>query len=249
MGYLDEQRLRSKLGLVLRLLLDGDFAALEGLGWTSSPALQEIASHRDRVILALQHHSSLDIAVKQIEAFDISLALPTTDDDRNELTLKVCVVASPLGTYDVAGVGPGDPGESDYRGWYIPFDDSNVFANLPVPDTSPIPERFRPVVADVVRRLVERDFGGLIADGYYEIQGYREPGDLEAAIDGYNRRLIPDLPAEAWDESDHWEVDPGRWYVRLVFWTEAGPSELQLEGVISESESTIKFKIDLIHVA
>lgn len=111
-----------------------------------------------------------------------------------------------------------------------------------------VPERWRPVVAGVVRRLAAGDFAGLVRDG---VAPTREgPDDLgfEHWLVEYPATLV-DLPDEAWPFTDHEPTDEAEvWDVSVDLWTaEEGRSDLTLEGQVRDDGSAVTLRIERIH--
>ena len=111
-----------------------------------------------------------------------------------------------------------------------------------------VPERWRPVVAGVVRRLAAGDFTGLVRDG---VAPAREgPDDLgfEHWVVKYPASLV-DLPDEAWTFTDHRPTgEQDVWDVSVDLWTaEEGRSDLTLEGQVRDDGSAVILRIERIH--
>ena len=119
----------------------------------------------------------------------------------------------------------------------------------PVPRGTPIPERWRPLFAEIVHRLVIGDYAGLARDGF--VAGTDDPSDESIGIwiEQY-RGTLADLPEEAWAFSDHVRVEhlPDTWRVLLDLWDEDGPSDLSLEAVVRDDGSTIEIKVENVHM-
>lgn len=98
----------------------------------------------------------------------------------------------------------------------------------------PVPERWRPVLRDVVHRLVVGDYDGLQRDGV--IFDVDVPGQdmVKHWIERQPEPLV-DLPQDAWAWSNHTPADdgPGVYAVSLWMWTaHQGPSRYVLEGEV-----------------
>ena len=112
-----------------------------------------------------------------------------------------------------------------------------------------VPQRFRPVIEDVVCRVAAGDYAGLKRDG---IDSYPD-GDLSLWIREYGdggATLVP-LPDEAWDSAQASPADhePGTWFVVVDLWTlEEGRSDLSLEATVREAGDRIDLTIDDLHV-
>ena len=117
---------------------------------------------------------------------------------------------------------------------------------------APVPEQWRPVLTEIVGRLVEGDYAGLAADGL--ISYTSDPSDVSIGvwIEDYPGTLV-DLPDEAWDYSDYAPQEGERrcWWVVVPLWTaEEGHSDLSLEARIWERRrgKQIIVKVDNVHV-
>lgn len=118
-------------------------------------------------------------------------------------------------------------------------------------DFGPVPERWRPMIADVVHRLVEKDYVGLAEDGTYT----GDPGPEGDAVGYYIERhgvTLRDLPEEAWGYSDHYQAydDPTVWVVIVPLCSvEEGMSDLSLVGQVTEDGvSDPVFHVDIVEV-
>lgn len=117
---------------------------------------------------------------------------------------------------------------------------------LPSRGEHPVPERWRPVLAELVHRLVVGDYAGLERDGIV--------ADVEQAaatwIRGCHDPLV-DLPDRAWDWSDCFPPfeGPGDYNVQLNLWTaHQGLSLLTMEANVSDSGDDIRVEIFSVHV-
>jgi hypothetical protein len=112
-----------------------------------------------------------------------------------------------------------------------------------------VPERFRGVLGDVVRRVAEGDYVGLKRDG---IDPYPD-ADLSLWIREYGERgaTVVRLPEEAWEHAEAYPADgvPGTWSVVVDLWTaEEGRSDLSMEATVREVGDRVEVTIDGIHV-
>lgn len=118
----------------------------------------------------------------------------------------------------------------------------------PPKSEEPVPVRWRPALAELVRRLVVGDYAGLIADGIWtEIPGH--DGWLAESIGTYPGELV-ELPEEGWDWSpyeDRSEWEPGWSYVDL-WTTEHQPSDLTMEAAINEDGDQLQVQLLNVHV-
>jgi hypothetical protein len=113
-----------------------------------------------------------------------------------------------------------------------------------------IPERFRPVLADVVARIAAKDYAGLKRDGIDPT-----PIDVDLALwvheyGDHGVTLIP-LPDGAWEYAEALPIDgtPDAWAVLIDLWTEEeGRSDLSLEVTVTESPDGISVVIHSLHV-
>ena len=117
------------------------------------------------------------------------------------------------------------------------------------PSSSAVPERWRPVLDEVVHRLAIGDYAGLVADGLVSFTD--DPADTSIGrwIEEYPAKLV-DLPAEAWDYSEHGaSVDAqGSWWVIVDLWTGEGRSDLSMEATVWDDGTSVVAKIDNVHV-
>lgn len=119
---------------------------------------------------------------------------------------------------------------------------------MPTPDDDePIPERFRPLLADIVRRLAVGDFDGVERDGYV-----RHPStDFGLYVRDYPAKLT-DLPEAAWHPkyASVQALDDGSgWTFLLDLWTvEEGRSDLTMEGGLLDGKDGPGVLIHNIHV-
>ena len=120
---------------------------------------------------------------------------------------------------------------------------------LPPPYEHPVPERWRPLLAEIVHRLVIKDYAGLSRDGFVAYTSDPSDESIGRWIEDYPWNLV-DLPDRAWDFSDHSSVeDEDTWYVRLDLWTaEEGLSDLSLEATVRDDGSQISVMIGNVHV-
>ncbi len=118
-------------------------------------------------------------------------------------------------------------------------------------DFGPVPEKWRPLIAAVVHRLVEKDYVGLAADGTYT----GDPGPNGDGV-GFDIKRYPatlrDLPEEIWGYSDHYQAydDPNVWVVIVPLATiEEGLSSLSLVGQITDNGvDPPEFHLDIVEV-
>lgn len=119
-----------------------------------------------------------------------------------------------------------------------------------LPERSPVPVRWRPLLHEVVHRLVMGDYDGLAAEGLVAGSDLPESPSIGHWIEEYPGTLN-DVPAEGWLHSDHWPNDwaPGSWSVVLDLWTvEEGLSDLSLEATVWDDGDTVRVRIDNVHV-
>ncbi|WP_109474666.1 DUF7668 domain-containing protein [Ornithinimicrobium cavernae] len=117
---------------------------------------------------------------------------------------------------------------------------------LPSRGEHPVPERWRPVLSEIVHRLVVEDYEGLQRDGIVT--------DVEEAatkwIEAYHDPLV-DLPDSAWEWSDCYPgyEGPGHYDVLLSLWTaHQGLSLLTMEANVVDSGDDIRVEIFSVHV-
>src|SRR5213594_1796061 len=100
--------------------------------------------------------------------------------------------------------------------------------------SDPVPPRFRPVIEEVVRRMAEGAWDGLVRDG--TAPRVKTGEELRYRVGQQGSRLVP-LPSEAWNASEHGriEVEPETWWVVVPLWTDdEGRSDVRLR---QQSES------------
>lgn len=110
-----------------------------------------------------------------------------------------------------------------------------------------VPERLRPALAALIRRLVEGDFDGLVRDGFAPGHG---GGDLGLWVRDYPADLV-DLPEEGWQLSEAVPVpgQAGVWFVVVPLWTrQEGRSDLSMEATVVERGDEVDVQVDNIHV-
>ncbi|GGK79103.1 hypothetical protein GCM10011509_29550 [Ornithinimicrobium pekingense] len=108
--------------------------------------------------------------------------------------------------------------------------------SLAVPGDTPVPERWRPALREVVSRLARGDFDGLARDGVLAPVRHPSHEMVREGLQGYPDRLV-ELPADPWPWSDFTPADhgPGRYAVVLPLWTAGqSPSDLSLEADIDD---------------
>lgn len=128
-----------------------------------------------------------------------------------------------------------------------PWRHPDVPADDPV---RPIPNRWRPMLAGIVERLVSKDYAGLTADGLVSYSNDPADDSIGRWIEDYPATLVP-LPEEAWEhgECGRFTDDPDAWWVVLDLWTaEEGRSDLSLEATVRESDDRVTVSVDYVHV-
>lgn len=167
----------------------------------------------------------------------------------------------------------GDPGSGDtcakcgapVPGWprvIVPLDDTSVLfhddcvpwrhPDVPPgePSSSPIPDHWRPRLAAVVQRLVDKDYAGLARDGLVAYTSDPTDASIGEWIEAYPATLVP-LPEEAWDYAERWRCvsDPNSWEVVIDLWTaEEGRSDLTLEAIVLERNGEVLVTVENVHV-
>jgi hypothetical protein len=117
-------------------------------------------------------------------------------------------------------------------------------------DETPVPERWRPALASVIHRLVERDYDGLSRDGLLEPGYEARPQTVARWIEEYPAALV-DLPDEGWATSIWGQVvvEQNTWWVVVDLWTaEEGRSDLSLEGYVIDDGEAIRVLVSNVHV-
>lgn len=113
----------------------------------------------------------------------------------------------------------------------------------------PFPERWRPIVTEVVHRLVLGDYAGLYRDGFISPNSDPAEGGVGYWIEDYPATLV-DLPPEAWLHCG-WILmaDGTHWAILVDLWTaEEGRSDLTMEAKLWDDGSTVSVVIDDVHV-
>ena len=120
---------------------------------------------------------------------------------------------------------------------------------MPAPPERRIPERWRPVFAEIVHRLVIGDHAGLARDGF--VAGTDDPSDERIGfwIERYPGKLV-DLPDDVWTIADCIRIgqEPNMWWAVIPMWEEDGPSDLSLEAEVRDDGSTIEIKVENVHM-
>ena len=122
---------------------------------------------------------------------------------------------------------------------------------------TPVPDRLRPALAEVVDRLVAGDFEGLKRDGIDPVPDsdlglwIREYGRAPGT-DEPGRATLVSLPDEAWDVAELIAELPGPprvWTVDVDLWTvEEGRSDLTMQAEVTETPDGLKVVVQDIHV-
>ncbi|WP_212829861.1 hypothetical protein [Catellatospora sp. TT07R-123] len=89
-----------------------------------------------------------------------------------------------------------------------------------------VPERFRPLLEDIVRRIAVGDYEGVSRD--FSPYAGDPRHDLGLWARQYPARLVP-LPAAAWEEIEcmHFE-ERSEWEVWVDLWSDCGRTDLTL---------------------
>ncbi len=118
-----------------------------------------------------------------------------------------------------------------------------------VPMDYPIPERWRPLIRQVVDSLVAGDYERLEREGVIAHVG--GPGDMvQGNLEAYHDSLVP-LPPYAWAWSDHLPVSagPGVYAVTLPLWTAVeGVSDLTLTAEVHDDGTNVRVVVTSVHV-
>ncbi len=175
-------------------------------------------------------------------AYDVAAPLWTAAGPAGQV-LRIRAVANPWGLFDpqILGLeeaaGPPAVGVAPIR----PPDQ-------PRPSDAPVPERWRPELAEVVRRLAAGDYEGLVRDGLADPPAGAEDGGLGYWIERHPARLV-ELPDEAWAYSEHFPIGPGEWGVVVDLWTaEEGRSDLSLEATVRDDGERIQVRVTGVRV-
>jgi len=183
--------------------------------------------------------------------FDVSVPM-WTEQGQCDLTLELRLIETPYQTYSVETralhvvARRGRPRVSRPRA--VPAQEPPP--NRPTPDlyATPVPERWRPLLARIVHRLVIGDYEGLSRDGFLAYTDDPSDETIGIWIERYPGRLV-DLPEEAWAFSNHARIEhePNAWWVILDLWEEDGHSDLSLEATVRDDGSGIDVKVKDVH--
>ncbi len=121
----------------------------------------------------------------------------------------------------------------------------------PSPGERPVPERWRPVLWEIVHRLVMGDYEGLQRDGIVANIDDPEQDLVRKWIEEYHDPLV-DLPENAWEWSTHGPAydGPGDYWLVLSMWTaHQGLSLLSMEAdVLDRGGDDIRVEVFSVHV-
>jgi hypothetical protein len=110
-----------------------------------------------------------------------------------------------------------------------------------------VPDRFRPVLEDIVRRLAAGDYDGVARDHspYVDQEGF----DLGMWARDYPDPFVP-LPPEAWDVASAGPVDDqeGVWWVDEDLWSSEGRTDMTLSATVRDTSTGPKVEIRDLHV-
>jgi hypothetical protein len=112
---------------------------------------------------------------------------------------------------------------------------------------TPVPERWRPALGELVRRLVLGDYAGLEAEGLVaEGSGAGMEDGIGHWIELYPDSLV-DMPPEGWDYTEHepWAGRTDSWWVIVPLWSEhERPSDLSMEATVWDDGTEVRVQID-----
>lgn len=111
---------------------------------------------------------------------------------------------------------------------------------------TPVPERWRAALGELIHRLVIGDYAGLESQGLAEGSGDGLEHGIGHWIEAYPDRLV-DPPPDWWKYSEHsiWEGRSEEWWVIVPLWTEReSPSDLSLEATVWDDGAEIRVRID-----
>ena len=186
--------------------------------------------------------------------YDLSVPM-WTDEGQSALTLEVRIVEFHDGrvgveVLDVHKISETDPARAPVaRTEPLPKNPKPRPREAPPkPSDHPVPERWRPLLAEIIHRLVIGDYAGLARDGSVSYTDDPSDDSIGMWIEDYPWRMV-DLPEEAWAFSDHFQVGPNSWSVVVSLWTaEEGLSDLSLEAIVYEDGPNVTVKVDMVHV-
>lgn len=111
-----------------------------------------------------------------------------------------------------------------------------------------VPQRFRPAVEEVVRRLAAGDYEGVAAD---HCPDFWRPGfDLGMWARQYEHEGFVPLPPEAWRVGMAREIgrNSGVWAVSVPIWAKTGQTDLTLELDVRETHDGFELQVNNLHV-
>ena len=254
------QRLLIAVGTVVGLLVSGGYVALErmtrGRHLTAAELEQAVASVGRPLSRpppeVLQGLEPVPVPGTPPDSYDVVVPL-WTEAGPAGVGVEIRLVPTPWTTFDaeILGLQAVDVDAQAAPGASQPAtrpERPSTPAGPPAGD--PVRERWRPVLTEIVHRLVVGDYDGLARDGI--VAGTDDPRDAGIGlwIEEYPATLV-DLPPGAWAYSDHGPIEgaAGAWWVIVDLWTaEEGRSDLSMEATVWDDGRTITVKVHAVHV-
>lgn len=243
----------------LGLLVKGDFDVLEamtsGRHMSAEELQQAVDSLGGRVIeLPEEEWSHIPLrprADHKLASFDFVVPLWTAEG-RTSTGMALHLVPTTYGTFEVEieGFVPVEAGPRPEGAGKPTQARAAGSAEGGQPLGNPVPERWRPLLADIVHRLVVGDYAGLAADGLVSYTDDPSDATIGRWIEDYPAKLV-ELPPEAWRYSEYGRRigAPQSWWVIVDLWTaEEGRSDLSMEATIWDDGTSVTAKVDNVHV-
>ena len=110
----------------------------------------------------------------------------------------------------------------------------------------PIAGTWRPMLCEVVRRFVDGDYGLKKGVSGVEPVPAATAQHISAYLADYGATLV-ELPDDTWQTSVAQWTGTG-WDILVDLWTVGGPSDLVLEGYVTETNAGPRFAIHMVYV-
>jgi hypothetical protein len=246
-------------GTAVGLLVKGAFDVLETMTsgrYLSADELRRGVETLGRPLIETPEQDWASVSVSSLPrlgdtAFGFVVPLWTVDG-RSALGMAAQTIPTAYGTFDIEVTG------------FVPLDatafPAGVNQQSPEMHTTvlrgghesrtPVPDRWRPVLASIVHRLVLGDYAGMAADGLISYSNDPTDASIGRWIKEYPAHLV-DLPADAWAYSEHGpDINvPGSWWVIVDLWTaEEGHSDLSMEATVWDDGVDVVVKVRNVHV-
>jgi hypothetical protein len=114
-------------------------------------------------------------------------------------------------------------------------------------DDEAVPERFRPQLEAIVRRLAAGDFAGVGSD--FSPYAGQEGFDLGIWARNYPDTLAA-LPSHAWDfaRALRDRHDQNKWYIDVDLWGIQGRTDLTLSTIVRDTSAGAQVEVRDLHV-